>query len=73
MTKAITEKNILHSSHKLNRATSPQREQPGRILEPAATVKHQTNHSLQDAHILNSHNRLIAEEITRELKTSHGN
>ena len=69
MTKAITEKNIPHGSHKLNRATSPQREQPGRILEPAATVKHQTNHSLQDAHILNSHNRLIAEEITRELKT----
>src|SRR3972149_2699331 len=27
------------------------------------------NHYVQDTHILNSHNRLIAEEITRELKT----
>ena len=69
MTKAITEKNIPHSLHKLNRTTSPQREQPGRILELVAMAKHQINHSLQDAHILNSHNRLIAEEITRELKT----
>jgi BirA family biotin operon repressor/biotin-[acetyl-CoA-carboxylase] ligase len=69
MTKATTEKNPPHSLHKLNRTTSPQRELPGRSLEPATTVKHQINHSLQDAHILNSHNRLIAEEITRELKT----
>ncbi|MBM4065107.1 MAG: biotin--[acetyl-CoA-carboxylase] ligase [Planctomycetes bacterium] len=69
MTKATTEKNPPHSLHKLNSTTTLQREQPGRSLEPNTTVKHQINHSLQDAHILNSHNRLIAEEITRELKT----
>jgi len=69
MTKAITENNPPDSLHKLNRTTSPQRDQPSRILEPVVMVKHQINHYLQDAHILNSHNRLIAEEITRELKT----
>lgn len=42
---------------------------PCRIPEPVTTVKHRTNPYLQDTHTSNLHNRLIAEEITHELKT----
>ena len=69
MTKATTEDNLPNSLHKRNGATSPQGELPGRIVESVAMAQHQTTHYLQDTHILNSHTRLIAEEITRELKT----
>ena len=69
MPKAITEDNLPNSLHKFNGTTSPQRELPSRTLESVAMVKHHTNRYLQDTNILNSHNRLIAEEITRELKT----
>ncbi|MBI2472103.1 MAG: biotin--[acetyl-CoA-carboxylase] ligase [Planctomycetes bacterium] len=69
MPKAIVESNLPNSLHKLHGTTSPQRELPGRISESVVMVKHRTNPCLHDAHTLNSHNRLIAEEITRELKT----
>ena len=69
MAKAIIENNLPNSLHKFNGTTSPQRELPIRTLESVVTVKHHTNRYLQDTNILNSHNRLIAEEITRELKT----
>ncbi|HHT9135759.1 MAG TPA: biotin--[acetyl-CoA-carboxylase] ligase [Candidatus Wunengus sp. YC60] len=69
MPKAITENNLPNTLHKLHGTTSPQRELPGRISESVVMVKHRTNPYLQDTHTLNSHNRLIAEEITRELKT----
>ena len=61
MTKAQTENN-LHGK------TCLQREWPSLKLS-VSRAKHPFGNPLQDTHILNSHSRLIAEEITRELKT----
>ena len=69
MTKARTENNLLNSLHNLHGKTSLQREWPNLKLSSVTMAKHQLDNPLQDTHILNSHNRLIAEEITRELKT----
>ena len=57
MTKARTENNLLNSLHNLNGKTSLQREWPNLKLSSVTMAKHQID------------NRLIAEEITRELKT----